>query len=488
MGISKLIDNKVVSAVMNKQNFIMVYTALLMIRSVYFLQEYVDIFCKLCMFWGVLVLLYDLLKEKLSFFKIKGSFLPLILCVCYGLSVVVNYKYALYGGIKNMLYLVIYFYIIFAVKIENDKDSFLKFFVRNNNVFIAVNGIIAFASLFTFIFGINKAIIVDNNVYRIGFWFNRLSGVSTPNTATMAAMVSLVLIAVNLVILKGKCSKAGKVMYAVTAVVQFCYYALAGSRAATLCYLIVLVIATTFILFPHLRLKTTNFRAIALCVLAVLLVCSTVYGLEAGCQSVMRKGAELVSSATEDEEGGDADVEIDFERVEDFENGDITNRRGAMWKAALKAVYQNPVFGIAYPKIYLGEDSFIGSVDPSVFTEEDIVGLKSADFYFHNGYIQILLCGGVLFSVFFIIFAIKCVVPCIKHLFRVKLKNREYMAFVLVLAVVVALVVDNLVEVHLLFGGQDGLSTQFWYLLGVALSFANLKDGEKAEALEETNA
>ena len=96
MGIVSKTKN-ITDIVLNKHNFALVYISFLLLRSVFFLQVYVDAICKLCLFWGALIVICDLFKYKLNFFKTANSFLPLLLCVSYVVSVALNFDYSLCG-------------------------------------------------------------------------------------------------------------------------------------------------------------------------------------------------------------------------------------------------------------------------------------------------------------------------------------------------------------------------------------------------------
>lgn len=459
--------NELINIILNKHNFALVYISLLVLRSVFFLQEYVDIGCKICLGWGVIIASIDLWKYRLKFFKVHNSYIPLLLCVVYAISVLLNYKYSLYGGVKNLMYCGIYFFVLYAIRHENDKETFYKFFRRNNDVFIVINALIAVASIATFILGLRFIYFVDENQYKVGFWFNRLNGVCNSNMETILGLISVVLCIINWY-LCGKSVGKKKILYITNMVLQFIYYALSGSRAATICYSIMLVAVLAFYVFPWIKMKKGAFKSV-ICVLAIFLLFAVgEHYLTLGTQFIMKQTAYVVSNL-KNSETGDVEEEIEFERVEDFESGDITNNRSSMWNVAFKVIKQYPIFGVAYADQLDSNGDLKGNLDATVFTDNDINALKAAGFYFHNGFIQILLCGGFVFTVLFLILAVKKAYDFFRYVVSEDRNTREYKMVLWIFVVIVALFVDNMVEVHLLFAGQDGVASFLWYLLGCGI-------------------
>ena len=466
MSISNKIQ-KISDIILNKHNFALVYISFLLLRSVFFLQVYVDAVCKLCLLWGILIALCDLFKYKLKFFKVADSFLPLLLCVSYVVSIVLNLEYSLYGGIKNLMYLGIYFFVLLSIRKEENKENFFKFLKRNNDVFIAINMLIGIASIVTFLFSVRTIYSVGTDAYKVGFWFNRLNGVCNSNMETVMGLISVALCLLNIYLCKGKLGKI-KALYIANFVVQFIYYALSGSRAATVCYAVLAAVVIAFWGYPTFKNKFGNLKALALVALSVVILLVGEFGVTKATQFTMKYAAYGVNLIM----GGEntEDNSIDFERVEDFENGDITNNRAAMWTSAFKIVKQFPAFGVAYAQQMDIDGNINPKIDASVFNEADLSALKAAGFYFHNGFVQMILCGGIVFFVIFVLFTAKKAWKFIKYLFsRINRKSKNYAVVVILFALIAALIVDNVVEVHIMFSGQDSVAAFLWYLLGCGL-------------------
>lgn len=484
-------SGKILNIVTNKHNFAFIYISFLILRSVYFLQKYVDVVCKACLIWGVIIICIDMFSSIKKTLKIYNSYLPLIMCIYFAICIIYNYKYSLYDGTKNLLYCLVYFFVLYSVKLETSKDDFYRYLKRNNDAFIILIFLITIASIVTFIFSIKFIYVVDNNLYRVGFWFNRLNGVLNTNMATIFGMISIVLCMINYYIDNKKIGRK-KHLYIANFILQFIYYSLSGSRAATVCYLVVLFIFSTFIVYTHFRENNKTFKSLVISVIIFALIVSVGYGLKNGCQVVLKEVPPLITSISDsnkveskEQDEHEHEHEIDFKRVEDFDNGDITNNRYGMWKAAFKIIKQNPIFGTAYADSFNADGTLKGNIDDSEFSKNEILILKSASFYFHNGYIQILLCGGIIFTVLFMYFAIVNLKKYLSHLFKTEKNTNDYKIFVLLFAIIAALVVDNLVEVHLLFDGQDGIASEFWYLLGTGIFLIENYEIDETKPIKE---
>lgn len=493
--------SKITNVFLNKYNFALVYIALLTLRSVFFLQKYADMGCKLCLFWGIAIILHDLWKLKIKFFKVNNSYITFILCIAFAISTLLNYKYSLYGGIKNLMYCAVFFYVLYRIS-EDNKETFILYFKRNNDVFILLNFMIAIASLTTFVFNINFIHNVDNNSYKIGFWFNRLNGVCNSNMETMFGLISVALCLINWFLEREKI-KSKKILYIANFVVQYIYYALAGSRAATGCYLVMMLIVLVFAVCPIIKEKRGIAQAVIVFFIAILVFGTSEKLLLSGVQQAMAQTRSAISKVTNEKPGNigstenqrpdstedqtpdgtedvdkdDDEEDISFDRVENFE-GDITNNRSKMWNAAFKIIKEYPIFGIAYADAYEDNGQLRGNLKNIDFTETDLIALKQADVYYHNGYIQMLLCGGVVFSICFVIFVIQVIVKYLKFLFLKDKTTNNHFTFVAIVSIIAVIMVDNFVEVHLLFSGQDGIASILWYIIGCGFAIININAKE----------
>lgn len=470
--------NKIADIFTNKHNFALVYISLLILRSVFFLQEYVDYGCKLCLAWGILIICSDLWKYRLKFFKVQNSFLPLLLCVAYGISVLVNYRYSLYGGIKNLMYCGIYLFLLYAIRKDEDKEKFFRYFKRNNDIYILLNALIALASIATFVLNLKITYVVDENQYKVGFWFNRLNGVCNSNMETILGLVSVVLCIINWYLLGEHVGKR-KTLYISNMVLQFIYYSLSGSRAATICYAVMLCIFFACYFIPKMLKKKGIWRTASALVLTVALIVVGEHYLVLGTQFVMKKTVTVVFSLINEDSSLDETEEIEFERVEDFESGDITNNRSAMWRAAFKIIKQHPIWGVAYADSFDAAGEIKGNIDTSVLEESDMKALKVAGFYFHNGFVQMLLCGGIVFLALFVVFAAKMIYRYFQFIRKGDRDATDYKVLLGILMIIGALFIDNMVEVHVLFAGQDGVASFLWYLLGCGIYIITKNQNQK---------
>ncbi len=487
----KKIGKNLLEMLVNPHIFAIIYLPALLLRSVYLLQGYADIICKVCFIWGCLIILYDVFLGKRNAFHSYRWYLMLAFVIILGISILINFKYSLYDGIKNMVYCLLYFFVLYSQQQNISKQHLFASIRRCNYVLIVLTALVGTASLLTFIFNINFIFETSGSIYRIGFWFNRLYGVLNPNTGTMLGLTSVILCGINYYLSNRK-PGCWWILYIYNFIIQFVYFALSNSRAAIGCSAVVLILVLVFITFPYLRARKRLWHSLVLTGVSGLLVVCAAVGMTAGTQTVMKKVPQLTAGLSEKinhstnpitQNGwNEENNEIDFDRVEDFENGaDITNNRMGMWTAAWKVVMQHPVFGIAAPDCLTADGALKGNIDASALTEADLTSLQRADFYFHNGYIQILLTMG--FAGFAVFMALSLFIACrfLAYLFKAPKNSLIYKAVVLISSLLAVVVIDNLVEVHFLFGGPDALSAVFWYLAGTGLLLIKLSDASPAE-------
>lgn len=490
---TKKIGKRWLDLLVDPHIFALIYLPALLLRSVYLLQDYADVICKACFVWGCLILVYDVFLGKRNTFRSYRWYLLLAFMIVLGISVLLNFRYSLYDGIKNIVYCLLYFFVLYSQQQDISKERLFRTLKRCNYVLIVLTALAGTVSLLTFIFNINFIYETSVGIYRIGFWFNRLYGVWNPNTGSMLGLVSVVLCGLNYYLSDRKPGRWW-ILYIYNFVIQFIYFALSNSRAAKGCGALVLIVVLMFITYPYLRARKKLWHSLLLTTVCGLLVVGAAVGLTTGTQTVMKEVPKLTAGfsdkinppqkPTPPDGETDKNNDIDFDRVENFDNDvDVTNNRMGMWTAAWKVVLQHPVFGVASSNCLTDDGSLKGNIDASVFTEEDLESLRRADFYFHNGYIQILLVSGFAGFAVFIVLMVCVAFRYLVYLFKSPKDGVTYKAVALIVSLLAVVVADNLVEVHFLFGGSDALAAIFWYLAGAGLLLIKLSHTSPAETI-----
>lgn len=153
------------------------------------------------------------------------------------------------------------------------------------------------------------------------------------------------------------------------------------------------------------------------------------------------------------------------------EDIDITNKRASIWRAHIGLLTGKNLFvGVNDPSIYYEKQTNQGVE----FTHEQLVFVEWASGNMHNGYIQVLVNCGVLAFGLLIGFLLLCFIKCVKFWMKsVNEKendgNNRYMLFAVCVPLVVAILVDNVVETNFVMMGPSFFQALFWFVAGVCV-------------------
>lgn len=184
---------------------------------------------------------------------------------------------------------------------------------------------------------------------------------------------------------------------------------------------------------------------------------------QAGFSQIMRDSKPVVVASSEDL----ADIIVEGEAGVTFEhvNKNIDSGRFKLWQQAAKMFAQNPVIGIGKGNIYeYGNRLFEG-------------GIKFSDSYgilapimtdFHNGYITIIICSGVIGFVLFCIFWLRFFRHITVHVFREEGLSESVLPCMF--AFICAYLIYSFIEVGLLFN-LNFMVIFFWLIVGYTSCF-----------------
>ncbi len=203
------------------------------------------------------------------------------------------------------------------------------------------------------------------------------------------------------------------------------------------------------------------------CLVAGLFIVAAIFFMrnvtQAGFSQIMRDSKPVVVASSEDL----ADIIVEGEAGVTFEhvNKNIDSGRFKLWQQAAKMFAQNPVIGIGKGNIYeYGNRLFEG-------------GIKFSDSYgilaplmtdFHNGYITIIICSGVIGFVLFCIFWLRFFRHITVHVFREEGLSESVLPCMF--AFICAYLIYSFIEVGLLFN-LNFMVIFFWLIVGYTSCF-----------------
>ena len=213
--------------------------------------------------------------------------------------------------------------------------------------------------------------------------------------------------------------------YIINLVLQIVYFSLTLSKGGfvTLSTLIVLAIGLFF--FPLFVQKIGTGKAlllsVVLCVLAIVSVNGVTKVIQIG-MSELEQGIQFLLPDDEEEED-DGQKKVKFERIETGD--DASNGRLTIWASGIEIWKQAPVFGAA--DVAVNEDE----VDDWKYTLDTMDEAEEYWFFrsggnMHNSYIQILVMGGAVAFLFFLLFIVLIVKKYLTFLYYIDNRELEY--------------------------------------------------------------
>jgi len=203
----------------------------------------------------------------------------------------------------------------------------------------------------------------------------------------------------------------------------------------------------------------------AACLLAGVFIVAALFFMrnitQAGFSQIMKDTKPVVVASD------DIDIIVEGEAGVTFEhmNKNIDSGRFKLWKQAAKMFAENPVLGIGKGNVYeYGNRLFEG-------------GIKFSDSYgilapimtdFHNGYIMILICSGIIGFILFCIFGLRLFWHVTGHVFREDGLSESIMPCMY--SFLCAYLIYTFIEVGLLFN-LNFMVLFFWLILGYTSCF-----------------
>ncbi len=169
--------------------------------------------------------------------------------------------------------------------------------------------------------------------------------------------------------------------------------------------------------------------------------------------------------------------------IERIANTDVqSDARVRIWMTSSNLVSYSPLFGLGNVKNIRGntripEDAAILQ-DPMVGAIERLYGNT------HNLYIQILVCSGFIGLTLMILFLFFSLRRILVSTFRLSTHTDDKASLLGYFGILLsALLINGVVEAHLLFNTQDPFSVLFWFYLGISMQLIQVY---RKEALEKS--
>lgn len=399
-----------------------------------------------------------------SAFLSKPNFILSLFAGASLLSTAINFRYEPVSNIKEICWMCIMFFIIQYVDTSRPKERLVYLLRLVTNVFIMIWFAGVLWSFGQFVVGYGAWIYSpynDTEVHRVGFIEERLFGVfGDPNYAAIGSLFAIVFAIFN--IISSKPGRAVKVLYIVTAVFEYIYLVLSGSRAALISMAVAVFFVSFFLTYKNRRmenrktlLKITVSAVFATAFAAAIILISTVItDLLAYLPSLYGNICKLLGFDVSQSSP------VNLHRVDIAEGKDASNNRFKIWIDSLTVWKTRPLVGVT-PRGYLD------------YTRE-VLGelyIVQKGYIIHNAYISVLLFTGIIGSLLVAVWICWTAYTVLAYLFKYNSSVRkDYNTVLLFSALIVAEAVSSAALSQMFFSHMvtDAL---FWLTVGYTYYF-----------------
>ncbi|GAA2900079.1 O-antigen ligase family protein [Enterococcus pseudoavium] len=306
------------------------------------------------------------------------------------LSIVFNYRFALFSNLKLLVWQAIYLLVVFQIGKDNIQSERI---IKNiSNLLVLVWTILTTISLGMFVSRFGYAVHLTNRArfLRIGFFDARLFGVfEDPNFSSTVSVVVILLIVYSLKIKKGKMQS----FFSYLAILfQLAYIQLSGSRTGLIVLLLsIFVFSFSNILNLNIWIKKKKLYKWLGSLISACIVVIISYVLLEGFKEILSLLPALLFNEEHKILKGipEKDVgKISLERGDVENNSDVSNGRLGLWKSGFELFKTNILFGTSPKGIF----EYAKEVLPTTF-------IAKTQKYTHNTYVNIITSTGLAGSI-----------------------------------------------------------------------------------------
>ncbi|BFL46217.1 O-antigen ligase family protein [Lactonifactor longoviformis] len=433
------------------------YALLFMLLVVYvgappFLREYTGVFRKLALVWACILLAVYFCKNYRNYLN-KYSGLLFLLCVSYGITILVNYHNKLSSNIFSYAYFLVTLLLFFNVFQHRDKitsQKYISIFMKLN---VFATFVFAVIALVMFCFNIVGFYETDTGIQHYGLYENRLWGLFNPNIGGMNALIA---IAFSLFLYKQNKKK----FYVVSIVIEYIYLILTQSRSALLSFFAFIIIFIVFVLIGKEKFFVKGKKPFLfnigklVCIVAILLVSVPIVKNVV----VIIPNTYIALNNSDSQKQKEEDVRVKLARIENFEedNADnLSNGRIGIWKAGVKVWKTSPIFGVGLHNVYEDVKGYLDKGTAQAVRNGSM----------HNVYITTLVSSGVMGAAVFLIFLVIVVWSFIKYLFTGQNTEKK-----ILMGLIFALMLGDCLESRIIFSTSN-ICFIFWTICGYLIFY-----------------
>ena len=415
-------------------------------------QKITKYFSTVLIIWGVILIIQNIINNTRKINRVTLVAIIIFLTV-YTVTIVINRENNLIANIKTLIWQSIMMLVLFVIEEYKSKADIINDVLKICRIVVKVSFIFSIVSILLFLLNIKYIDTrVDGvNIYQ-GYHYARLWGIYVdPNQASVVAQVSIMTSIILLIYRKEK--KYKLVIFNI--IVQYIYIVLAASRGGEISFIIVLfLIGYLFIDYKFILNKITLSIISLVVALLIILSASPTRALLVIIPEVSTKVRNEISENTKfNITNANENIIVD-RRDLDSSNGRIT-----LWKDGLRLIRFSPIIGFGDRNI---------PIKAAEYTPGSTLENKTV----HNGFIHLVMSGGVIALISMGILVFSAVKKSIRILLRSRMKNKDFY-IINSTSVIIGILLCTSIFLTEIFYKNSFSSTAFWIFLGFNMYLSN---------------
>ena len=469
---------RAVDAVLDHNLYRLVVLVMVVIRTCAFLNPVIGPFVKFTLAWAALILIKDLVTERLFMVNRFRGALYLFL-IAYGVTCLVNFDQNFARNLVMWAYIISNMLVMYSYDLRKSPGTVKRELLRFNHTFMIASFIGQAISLITFFLGIAFAYTIDGVVYYYGIYEGRIWGFySNPNAASFFMVINLMLTVVSVIIQRENLSRARKWFYIINNVVQLLILFLSNyrTRLFSLClYVVILVLQLSLPGILPTSEKPARRKKIGQTVFVSVVLPLALLGtppsalailpnfvLQTSFSEELNEALEDVTNTSSTAAVSVGDVEL---QREDF--GTQFGGRYYLWQAGIELIKDNAAFGVGNDNV--PDEAYRYAARYFTPFGEDIY-LPGVSGGLHNLFFQIAAASGLVGLGVFVLFGILVLQRAIRYYIWM-IKERRFNALaVACICVLVVILLRTMTDTGIVYGIYY-LGVVLWTYMSAAVYF-----------------
>ena len=420
-------------------------------------------FSPIFIIWGLLLLAKNLISKDMLIKK-RYIYLIITFLLLYVITIFYNRQFNFVGNVKSLIWTSIMLLVIFINEYTADREKVFND-IRKISIALTISiCILSLIALIMFCFDVSYQVNRgDGKLIPQGFWAARLWGIYVdPNQGATIAMMSI-LASIILLLRKNKNLKIINIISVMNIIIQYIFIILTGSRGGEIAFIFVLTgliyLFADYILRNKLRNKYVRkiFVAIMGGIIAFFIIGTfdDTRVILGKVPSLTMQSQKIISNKL-GVDIGKHEGNITMVRPDVGEGKEVSNGRLTLWKDGFRLIKHSPIFGFGDRNIFLK-------------AKELTPGSSLEKQYVHNGFIHMVLSGGIVAGITMLLLLFFAIIDIVKIVFTSNIYTSKYYIYSCIGLIVGASLITAIFLTEL-FYQNSFISTVFWIYLGFMVS------------------